>query len=206
MSLYARLIDRKLAQSVKVWDALPLFDQALPVLKAKHSNLPDLSWGELKDGEKPGCYIADTQDLAVFAICLALKGKDGIPSQTGKRRALYNEFVRGDVTVERWPHLVRGGASSGVCYLPLEFAEPDKFDGRTLCSSQQLLNELDELQPFMDYPKKYADLRKDGWEQFQTDVKRAGEMDSWSGEWTAWACLYWLARISVDRKLLVLFH
>ncbi len=119
-----------------------------------------------------------------------------------------NDMLQGRTDFGAFPQLINHSDSNGF-YIPLEFDTPfsfgaPSFDGSKtwkcdVGSSHSLLRELDELNKHMNVPGDVGQMN--GSAMVQQEIKG----DTFEKEKMVWAVMHWLARESVERKLLFEF-
>ena len=105
----------------------------------------------------------------------------------------------------KFKHLVMTGDQ--INYIPVDFAEPllieeeGEEEIKSIGSSYQLYNELEELNKYLLMIGDYGQLgEEEAWKVYEN------EDDQWRFVKWAWIVLHWLARESINRKLSIYFE
>lgn len=118
-----------------------------------------------------------------------------------------NEMYQHRIPYGKFAHLINHSDSSGY-YIPIDFAEPftfdaPAFDGGTrkvdVGSSVALLRELDAMNEFLKVPGDCGQLNG------TARLAQLTESDIFESEKRGWGMMRWLARESVERRLLFEF-
>jgi hypothetical protein len=152
-------------------------------------------------GERIGSYSALHQ-LREYAAHLEVFSKPPARYE-GTDAGLLREIYGGSRATGLFPHLINFSDCEGL-YLPIALAEPiwiELEEGTTYSvgSSIALARELRTINEFLGVRKDHGQLRDEGLDPYEVL-----DLDDGTPRWQ-WGVLHWLARVSVERNLLLQF-